>query len=193
MEHGKVAIYPGTFDPLTNGHVSIIRRGCEIFDTVVVAVAHDAYKNTLFTLDERVDMIKRVFADVPNVLVESFNGLLVDYVDQRGANIILRGLRAVADFEYEFQLALMNRKLKRHIQTVFLMTDYQWLYISSTIVKAAGSLGGDIRGLVPEIVYRRMCERYNQPYPLQDGLEFEESEDLRELSQMYAKKKAPTA
>ena len=188
MEHRNVAIYPGTFDPLTNGHVSIVRRGCEIFGTVVVAVAHDAYKDTLFTLEERMEMIQGVFTGMPNVLIESFNGLLVDYVDRRGARVILRGLRAVADFEYEFQLALMNRKLKRHIQTVFLMTDYQWLYISSTIIKAAGGLGGNIRGLVPEMVYRRLCERYNQPYTPRDEMESEESEDLRELSQMQTKK-----
>ncbi len=100
---------------------------------------------------------------------EPFSGLLVDYVEQRDARVILRGLRAVSDFEYEFQLALMNRKLKHHIQTIFLMTDYQWLYISSTIIKAAGSLGGDIRGLVPENVYRRLREEYGYPYPLADA------------------------
>ncbi len=162
----KTAVYPGTFDPLTNGHASLIRRGCEIFDRVIVAVALDTPKSPLFTIEERVKMAEEVFGDNPKVVIEPFAGLLVDYVDRRGARVILRGLRAVSDFEYEFQLALMNRKLKRHIQTVFLMTDYQWLYISSTIIKAAGKLGGDIKGLVPDPVYARLREKFGWPYPL---------------------------
>ena len=162
----NVAIYPGTFDPLTSGHVSLIRRGCEIFDTVVVAVANDTPKTPLFTIEERVSMAAEVFAGNPKVQVEPFSGLLVDYVDRRGAKVILRGLRAVSDFEYEFQLALMNRKMKRHIQTLFLMTDYQWLYISSTIVKAAAQLGGDIKDLVPDTIYSRLREKFGYPYPL---------------------------
>lgn len=167
MERKKrVAIYPGTFDPITMGHVSLIHRGCEIFDHVVVAVANDTPKSPLFTINERVAMAKEVFAGDECVTVEPFSGLLVDYAERRGTNVILRGLRAVSDFEYEFQLALMNRKLKRHIQTVFLMTDYQWMYISSTIIKAAAKLGGDIRGLVPDTVYCKMREHYGYPYPL---------------------------
>lgn len=162
----KVAIYPGTFDPLTNGHVSLTRRGCEIFDKVIVAVAIDSPKNPLFSIEERVAMAQETFSDNPQVTVEPFSGLLVDYVEQRGANIILRGLRAVSDFEYEFQLALMNRKLKERIQTVFLMTDYQWLYISSTIIKNAGKLGGEIQGLVPDNVYHEIRRRYGFPLPL---------------------------
>ncbi len=161
-----VAIYPGTFDPLTSGHVSLIRRACEIFDQVVVAVANDTPKTPLFTIEERVNMAAEVFTGNPQVRVEPFSGLLVDYVDRKGARVIVRGLRAVSDFEYEFQLALMNRKLKRHVQTVFLMTDYQWLYISSTIVKAAAKLGGDIRELVPDPVYRRLRQKFGYPYPL---------------------------
>lgn len=167
----RPAIYPGTFDPLTNGHVSLIRRGCQVFDSVIVAVAADTPKTPLFSLDERVRMAEEVFADHPAITVEPFTGLLVDYAERRGVNVILRGLRAVSDFEYEFQLALMNRKLKRHIQTMFLMTDYQWLYISSTIIKAAASLGGDIKGLVPENVYRRLREKYGYPYPLGDDID----------------------
>jgi len=167
MEHEAVcAVYPGTFDPLTNGHVSLIRRGCEIFDTVVVAVANDTPKAPLFTIEERVSMAKDIFADNPKVRVESFSGLTVDFADRIGARIILRGLRAVSDFEYEFQLTLINRKMKRHIQTVFLMTDYQWFYISSTIVKNAAKLGGDIKGLVPDPVYSRLREKFGYPYPL---------------------------
>lgn len=170
MAHEPItAIYPGTFDPLTNGHVSLIRRGCEIFDSVVVAVANDTPKSPLFTIEERVAMAREVFARTPKVRVESFSGLTVDFADRIGARIILRGLRAVSDFEYEFQLTLLNRKMKRHIQTVFLMTDYQWLYISSTIVKGAAKLGGDIKGLVPDGVYLRLREKFGYPYPLADN------------------------
>lgn len=170
MAHEPItAIYPGTFDPLTNGHVSLIRRGCEIFDAVVVAVANDTPKTPLFTIEERVAMARETFARTPKVRVESFSGLTVDFADRIGAKIILRGLRAVSDFEYEFQLTLLNRKMKRHIQTVFLMTDYQWLYISSTIVKGAAKLGGDIKGLVPDGVYLRLREKFGYPYPLADN------------------------
>jgi pantetheine-phosphate adenylyltransferase len=165
---GSCAIYPGTFDPLTNGHVSLIRRGCEIFETIIVAVANDTPKNPLFTIEERVDLAGEVFVDQPQVRVEMFSGMLVDYAERGGCNVILRGLRAVSDFEYEFQMALLNRKLKRHIQTIFLMTDYQWLFISSTVVKNAASLGGEIRGLVPEPVYRALRRKYGYPYPLND-------------------------
>ena len=128
----RAAVYPGTFDPFTNGHLSIVRRGLEVFDRVVVAVAMDSGKNPLFSLEERVDMIRETFRGQHRVEVEGFSGLLVDYVPGKGANTILRGLRAVSDFEYEFQMALMNRKIKPSIHTVFMMTDYRWLYISST-------------------------------------------------------------
>ena len=162
----RVAVYPGTFDPMTMGHVSLIKRGCEIFDRVIVAVANDTPKSPLFSITERVAMAEEVFKDTPEVTVEPFSGLLVEYAERRGAHVVLRGLRAVSDFEYEFQLALMNRELKKHIQTVFLMTDYQWLYISSTSIKSAGKLGGDIKGLVPDNVYRKLREKYGYPYPL---------------------------
>jgi pantetheine-phosphate adenylyltransferase len=169
MDHETtIAVYPGTFDPLTNGHSSLIRRGCAIFDRVVVAVATDSPKNPLFSIEERLDMAKEVFRDNPKVQVETFSGLTVDFADSIGARAILRGLRAVSDFEYEFQLALLNRKMKRHIQTVFLMTDFQWMYISSTIVKAAAQLGGDIRDMVPDTVYNRLREKFGYPYPLAD-------------------------
>ncbi len=156
----RVAIYPGTFDPITNGHISLIRRGHEVFDKIIVAVADNTPKAPLFTPEERVTMVREAVADIEDVVVESFSGLLVNYVAQKNANIILRGLRATSDFEFEFQLALMNRKLDNHIQTVFLMTDYQWLYISSTIIKAAASHGGDVTGLVPENVEQRLQEKY---------------------------------
>jgi pantetheine-phosphate adenylyltransferase len=156
---GKVAVYPGTFDPLTNGHVSLIRRGLDIFDRIIVAVAQDTPKIPLFTLEERVAMAAEAFADEPRVVAEPFAGLLVNYVERKGASAILRGLRAVSDFEYEFQMALMNRRLNRRVQTIFLMTDYKWLYISSTIIKEAARYGGDVSGLVPENVLSRLSER----------------------------------
>jgi pantetheine-phosphate adenylyltransferase len=162
----NVAIYPGTFDPLTSGHVSLIRRGCQIFEKIIVAVAMDSGKNPLFSIEERVEMAAEVFEGDSRVIVEPFSGLLVDYADRRGVKVLLRGLRATSDFDYEFQLALMNRKMKRHIQTVFLMTDYQWMFISSTIVKASAKFGGDIKDLVPDGVYRRLREKFDYPFPL---------------------------
>lgn len=157
-----VAIYPGTFDPLTNGHVSLVRRALKIFETVIVAVASDTHKTTLFNLEERVGIAAEVFADEPGVMVESFDGLLVDYVQSRKADVIVRGLRAVSDFEYEFQMALMNRRLRREVETIFVMTDYKWLYISSTIIKEAAKLGGEVRGLVPDLVLKRLAEKYGR-------------------------------
>lgn len=158
----RVAVYPGTFDPFTNGHLSLVRRGLEVFDKVIVAVARDSGKNPLFSLDERVEMIREVFRGQLRVEVEGFSGLLVEYVPGKGCNTILRGLRAVSDFEYEFQMALMNRKLKPSIHTVFMMTDYRWLYISSTIIKDVARLGGVIEGLVPESVLARVTSRVNE-------------------------------
>ncbi|MEW5723879.1 MAG: pantetheine-phosphate adenylyltransferase [Thermodesulfobacteriota bacterium] len=157
-----IAIYPGSFDPITNGHLSIITRGLKIFDKIIVAVAINPQKASLFTVEERLDMLREVLAEHRGVEVDTFDGLLVDYAKKRQANVLLRGLRALSDFEYEFQLALMNRRLEREIQSVFLMTDYKWFYISSTIIKEAASLGGDIRGLVPDLVHRRLKEKYNR-------------------------------
>ena len=158
----KIAMYPGTFDPLTNGHLSLIRRGCEVFDQIIVAVADSTPKRPLFTHEERVLMAREALHDEERVMVEPFSGLTVEYAAARGVCALLRGLRAVSDFEYEFQLALMNRRLQRHIQTVFLMTDYQWLFISSTIVKSAASHGADIEGLVPENVRQALLEKYRK-------------------------------
>lgn len=155
----KTALYPGTFDPITNGHVSLIHRGCQVFDKVLVAVARDTGKTPLFSLEERVALARKVFAGHASVDVEPFAGLTVDYARKMGVSAILRGLRAVSDFEYEFQLALMNRRLERQIQTVFLMTDYQWLYISSTMIKTAAREGADIKGLVPECVREALLEK----------------------------------
>lgn len=156
----RIALYPGTFDPLTNGHVSLIVRGLNLFDKIVVAVANDTTKKTLFSLDERLELARESLQGYSRVEVEPFSGLLVDYAAARKARIILRGLRAVSDFEYEFQLALMNRKLNRHVETLFLMTHYRWLYISSTIVKDAAKNGGDVSDLVPAAVYQAMRKRF---------------------------------
>lgn len=159
-----VAIYPGSFDPITNGHLSILRRGVDIFGKIIIAVAHNPQKAGLFTVEERLDMIRESLDGTPNVEVDAFEGLLVEYAVKKKAKVILRGIRALSDFEYEFQLALMNRRLERTVQSVFLMTDYKWFYISSTIVKEAASFGGDISGLVPDVVCRRLKEKFAEAY-----------------------------
>lgn len=165
MKHCSLAIYPGSFDPVTNGHLSIIRRALHIFDQVIVAVADNPKKKPIFSLEERLEMAREAVGDNPQVRVESFHGLLVDYAAKVGAKAILRGLRAVSDFEYEFQMALMNRRLNRDIQSVFMMTDYRWLYISSTIIKEAARLGGSVEGLVPPGVERRLREKFATAEP----------------------------
>jgi len=160
--NGRTAIYPGTFDPITNGHLSIVKRASQIFDKLVIAILNNPQKKPLFSLEERIHMIDEVLKDTPNIEIDSFGGLLVDYAVQKKSNVILRGLRALSDFEYEFQLALMNRKLNRNVQSIFLMTDYKWFYTSSTIVKEAASLGGDINGLVPDLVEQKLKEKFDQ-------------------------------
>lgn len=157
----KIAVYPGSFDPITNGHVDIIKRGIGVFDELIVLIAYNRNKKMLFSVEERMGMIREVIRDFNNVRVDSFDGLLVDYVKLAGANVILRGLRALSDFEYEFQLALINRRLNRDIETVFLMTGYKWFYTSSTIINEAASLGGSVKGLVPEIVNQKLIEKYS--------------------------------
>jgi pantetheine-phosphate adenylyltransferase len=156
----KVVIYPGTFDPITHGHISIISRALKIFDRLVIAILNNPQKLPLFSIEERIQMIRDVLKDQRHLEVESFNGLLVDYVIQKKTNVVIRGLRALSDFEYEFQMALMNRKLNREVQSIFLMTDYKWFYTSSTIIKEAASLGGDVSGLVPPIVCRKLKEKF---------------------------------
>ena len=156
----KVVIYPGTFDPITNGHLSIIARTLKIFDKLVIAILNNPQKIPLFSLKERMVMIREVLRSQTRVEVDSFNGLLVDYVVKKKTNVVIRGLRALSDFEYEFQMALMNRKLNREVQSIFLMTDYKWFYTSSTIIKEAASLGGDVSGLVPAIVCKKLKEKF---------------------------------
>jgi pantetheine-phosphate adenylyltransferase len=158
----KIAIYPGFFDPITNGHLSIVSRGLDIFDSLIISILNNPKKAPLFSIDERISMIKQTLKGKPNIEVDTFDGLLVDYVIQKKSHIILRGLRALSDFEYEFQMALMNRKLNRDVQSVFLMTDYQWFYISSTIIKEAASFGGDVSGLVPKFVNDKLKEKFSK-------------------------------
>ncbi|MCP4681269.1 MAG: pantetheine-phosphate adenylyltransferase [Desulfobacterales bacterium] len=155
----KTAIYPGTFDPITNGHLSIVKRALKIFDKLIIAILNNPQKTPLFSIEERIYMIKKSLNGL-DIEIDTFDGLLVDYAIKKKSNVILRGLRALSDFEYEFQLALINRKLNRDIQSVFLMTDYKWFYTSSTIIKEAASLRGDISGLVPELVDRKLKEKF---------------------------------
>jgi pantetheine-phosphate adenylyltransferase len=157
-----LAVYPGSFDPLTNGHVDIITRGARLFDRIIVAILVNIDKAPLFTTDERVDIARAVFKDQPNVVVDTFDGLLVDYVARRKANVIVRGLRAVSDFESEFQMALMNRRLSADIEVVFMMPAEQYSYISSKLIKEVFSLGGQVHGLVPDIVETRLREKVSR-------------------------------
>ena len=157
----KRAIYPGSFDPVTNGHVDIILRSSKIVDKLVVGVLNNSAKNSLFSLDERVSMLKELTKDLPNVEVTSFDGLLVDYMREIDASIIVRGLRAVTDFEYELQIAQTNHIENTDIETIFLTTNLQYSYLSSTIVKEFASYGGDISKFVPEQFVDRIYEKYN--------------------------------
>lgn len=152
----RIAIYPGSFDPLTNGHLDIITRGLEVFDRLVVGIAKNARKQTMFTVQERADMIRRVFADERRVEVDAFHGLTVEYAVRRGATAILRGLRAVADFEYELQMANMNRKLSPNLETLFMMSSEKFFFVSSQNVKEVARFGGDISDLVPPLVAERL-------------------------------------
>jgi pantetheine-phosphate adenylyltransferase len=154
-----VAIYPGSFDPLTNGHVDIITRGARLFDRIVVAILVNAEKSPLFSLAERLEIARVVFQDQRNVEVDTFDGLLVDYVERRQAQVIVRGLRAVSDFEFEFQMALMNRRLNDKIETVFMMPAEQYSYISSRLIKEVFALGGRVHGLVPDMVEARLRDK----------------------------------
>lgn len=156
-----LAIYPGTFDPITNGHLDLINRGLCLFDKVIVTIAINPGKEPLFSLEERIEMIYRCYQDEDRVEVDSVSGLLVEYAAKRKARAIIRGLRAVSDFDYEFQLALMNRKLERSVESVFLMPGFRWIFISSSIVKDAARHGGDVEGLVPDHVRLKLLEKFS--------------------------------
>lgn len=156
----RIAIYPGSFDPVTNGHIDLVERGLMLFDRIIVAILHNTSKQSLFTVEERIQMLKNSFAKYPNIEIDTFDGLLIDFAVQRGAHAILRGMRAVSDFEYEFQMALMNRRLNRTIQTVFMMTGLRWIYTSSSIIKEASRFGGDVSGMVPEDVHLKLKEKF---------------------------------
>ena len=160
----KIAIYPGSFDPVTNGHLDILKRGLKLFDKIIVAILHNPGKESLFTLQERVAMLKESLKGFKNTEIDTFDGLLVDYAAKRNAHAILRGMRAVSDFEYEFQLALMNRRLNREVQTVFLMTGLSWIFTSSSIIKEAAQFGGNVEGMVPATVLKRLKKKFQQAY-----------------------------
>ncbi len=156
----KIAVYPGSFDPITNGHINLIERALHIFDKLIVAVAINAAKTPLFTVEERCEMIKKVNKNNSNVVVDSFEGLLVDYVASKEINVIVRGLRAMSDFEYEFQMTFMNRKLNRNIETIFMMTGLRWFFVNSRIIKEVAIAGGSVKGLVPDVVSEKLKEKF---------------------------------
>ncbi len=164
----SIAVYPGTFDPITNGHIDIIKRALRLFDQVIIAIAINPQKKPLFSLEERIAMIRRCFGTANDrIQVDCTSGLIVDYAVEQGACTIIRGLRAVSDFDYEFQLALMNRKLQRKVETLFLMTGLRWIFISSSIIKDAAKHNGDISGLVPAHVQEALQAKYRQTRPSQ--------------------------
>ena len=158
----RLAIYPGTFDPITNGHVDIIRRAAPLFDRVIVTLAVNSEKRPLFTVAERMEMIRRAVADIPNVDLGEFRGLVVDYAHEVGAIAIIRGLRAISDYEYEFQMALMNRKQRPELDTIFLMPDEKFTYLSSTIVREIAGHNGNLNGFVPPFVEQALRRKYRK-------------------------------
>jgi pantetheine-phosphate adenylyltransferase len=158
---GKTAVYPGSFDPITNGHIDIIKRGLGIFDKLIILIGYNPNKSSLFSVEERTELIQGVIGDDKRLTVDSYSGLLIDYVKNSEACCILRGLRAMSDFEYEFQLALMNRRLDRRVETVFLMTGSKWFYCNSRIIKEAASLGGSVKGMVPDSVLKKLKGKFH--------------------------------
>lgn len=158
----KIAVVPGSFDPITNGHIDIIKRAAEVFDIVYVSVLNNSSKNPLFSAEERIQLIKEVMQNTPNIHVESSSGLLIDYAKAKNAKVIVRGLRAVSDFEYEMQITSMNRVLDENIETFFIMTKNQYSFLSSSIVKEVAKYGGDVRELVPEAIEKALKDKYKQ-------------------------------
>lgn len=157
----KIAVCPGSFDPATNGHIDIIKRSGELFDKVIVAVLNNPNKQPLFTVEERVEMLRKTCGSMKNVEIDSFSGLLTEYAKSKNANAIVKGLRAVSDFEYELQMALMNKKLNPEVETVFMMTSSKYSYLSSSLVKEVARFGGCIKGLVPEIIESELHKRFS--------------------------------
>jgi pantetheine-phosphate adenylyltransferase len=157
---GSIAVCPGSFDPVTNGHLDIIKRGAKVFDTVYVAVLNNTGKNPLFTVEERVELLKEVTSFIPNIKVESHNGLLMEYARSKQADAILRGLRAVSDFEYEMQITSVNRVIEKNIETLFMMTNNQYSFLSSSIVKEVAKYGGDVSELVPPVVKEALLKKF---------------------------------
>lgn len=157
----KIAIYPGTFDPITNGHIDIVDRARKMFDEVIISIAQNPKKKPLFSVEERKGMIRESIVSLENIEVDAFEGLLVQYASMRNAVAIIRGLRAISDFEYEFQMAMMNRKLRENIATVFLMPHENYIYLNSSIVKEVAYFGEDVSHLVPEIVVKRLKEKFS--------------------------------
>ena len=159
----STAVYPGSFDPITNGHLGLIKRGLEVFDRLIIAVALNVRKEPCFSIDERLDMIRDAVNNHPRCEIDTFEGLTINYAADKGANVILRGLRAVADFEYELQMANMNKKLNNSVETMFMMTEEEYFFVSSKTVKEVASLKGSVKGLVPPIVTRKLAEKFGSP------------------------------
>jgi pantetheine-phosphate adenylyltransferase len=159
----KIAVYPGSFDPMTNGHLDLIRRGTALFDRIIVGVLENEEKKPLFSTEARIEMVREATRDLPTVQVDSFSGLLVNFMQRTHANVVVRGLRAVSDFEYEFQMALMNRELASQVETIFMMPAVEYTYVSSRLVKEVCRLGGDVTRLVPPNVLVKLHERFGVP------------------------------
>jgi len=155
----KIAVYPGSFDPVTNGHLDIIERASKIFDKVIIGILKNSNKEPMFTVEERTELLKKVTKDFNNVEIDSFDGLLVNFMEKKHATVIIKGLRAVSDFEYEFQMALMNNKLNPEIETLFMMTSSKYSYLSSSIVKEVGKLGGCLKELVPDVIIHDIVKK----------------------------------
>lgn len=157
----KTAIYPGSFDPITNGHIDIIERASKIFDRVIVTIMYNPAKKSLFTVEERIDLIKKSLEGFKGVEVDCHSGLLVDYAREKNVNAVIRGMRAVSDFENEFQMAMMNRRLARDVETIFLMTGLRWIFTSSSVIKEAASFNADISGMVTPVVQKALEDKFN--------------------------------
>jgi|TARA_B100001971_G_C18092502_1_gene484271 pantetheine-phosphate adenylyltransferase len=158
----KTAVYPGSFDPVTNGHIDVIKRALKVFDKIIVAVGDNPEKKPTFTTEERIEMLKESTKDLKNLEIDSFSGLLLDYVKNKDSNVIIRGLRAVSDFDFEFQRALMNRVVEKDIETIFIMTKEDFVYLNSSVVKEMAMFEGKVNGLVPEIVEKKLRERFSK-------------------------------